>query len=93
MAKNVEFFIATDGNDANPGTKEKPFRSLEAARDAIRRLKKENAENMGFTVFLSGGVYCRESARDMARRGFMLTTAVAQRQQSAMFFTKCTTRS
>jgi hypothetical protein len=35
----VEYFVAPDGNDANPGTKEKPFASLEAARDAIRALK------------------------------------------------------
>ena len=65
MLNNLEFFIATDGNDANPGTKEQPFQSLETARDAIRRLKKENAENVSFTVFLRGGVYCRENAFEL----------------------------
>ncbi len=29
--------MATDGRDTNPGTKEQPLRSLEAARDEIRR--------------------------------------------------------
>ena len=65
MLENVELFVATDGNDTNPGTKEQPFQNLEAARDAIRRLKQENAENVSFTVFLRGGVYCRENAFEL----------------------------
>ena len=35
----VEFFVAPAGNDANPGTRQQPFASLEKARDAIRALK------------------------------------------------------
>jgi hypothetical protein len=35
----VEFFVAPTGHDANPGTREKPFASLEKARDAVRALK------------------------------------------------------
>jgi len=35
----VEFFVAPAGNDSNPGTRQKPFASLEKARDAIRALK------------------------------------------------------
>ncbi|MBM3333250.1 right-handed parallel beta-helix repeat-containing protein [Candidatus Sumerlaeota bacterium] len=35
----AEYFVSPAGNDANPGTKERPFASLEAARDAIRALK------------------------------------------------------
>ena len=35
----VEFFVAPQGDDSNPGTREKPFASLEKARDAIRALK------------------------------------------------------
>ncbi|MCX7012796.1 MAG: hypothetical protein NTW86_09610, partial [Candidatus Sumerlaeota bacterium] len=35
----AEFFVAPEGNDANPGTAGKPFASLEKARDAIRALK------------------------------------------------------
>jgi len=66
MLKNIELYIATDGNNANPGTKEKPFRSLEGARDAIRKLKEEYAKNGGFTVFLRGGVYYRESTFELS---------------------------
>ena len=35
------FFVAPDGNDSNPGTGDKPFRTLERARDAIRGLRQE----------------------------------------------------
>jgi len=32
----MTFYVATDGNDANPGTKAKPFGTIERARDAVR---------------------------------------------------------
>lgn len=35
----VTFHVAPDGNDANPGTRNRPFATLEQARDAIRSLK------------------------------------------------------
>lgn len=46
------FHVAPDGNDAHPGTEARPFRSLEGARDAIRRLK-------GAGGFPAGGVEVR----------------------------------
>ncbi|MBN1422519.1 MAG: right-handed parallel beta-helix repeat-containing protein, partial [Planctomycetes bacterium] len=50
-------FIAPDGNDADPGTRERPLRSLEAARDAIRR---DAARIRGpVTVWIRGGRYER----------------------------------
>jgi len=35
----AEYFVSPTGNDTNPGTEEKPFASLEKARDAIRALQ------------------------------------------------------
>ena len=35
----VEYFVSPAGNDANSGTREVPFASLERARDAVRALK------------------------------------------------------
>ncbi|MGA2617635.1 MAG: right-handed parallel beta-helix repeat-containing protein [Thermoguttaceae bacterium] len=32
----TQFFVSPAGNDANPGTQEKPFASLERTRDAVR---------------------------------------------------------
>jgi len=42
-----EFYVSPAGNDANEGTSEKPFASLEAARDAIRALKQRHGSPGG----------------------------------------------
>src|SRR6266404_9433330 len=56
----AEFCIATDGNDANPGTRAKAFATLERARDAIRELKQKGPlPKNGVTVWLRGGEYFR----------------------------------
>ncbi|MBM4149998.1 MAG: hypothetical protein FJ224_13290, partial [Lentisphaerae bacterium] len=46
----AEFYVAATGDDANPGTRTKPFATLERARDAARQSK-------GSTVFVRGGFY------------------------------------
>ncbi len=58
-ADGAVFHIATDGNDANAGTKSEPFATLERARDAIRTLRQDNpaALREGATVLLRKGVY------------------------------------
>ena len=38
-AKVNAFYIAPDGNDQNDGSINSPFATLEAARDAVRKLK------------------------------------------------------
>ena len=35
----AEFHVAPTGNDANPGTKAKPFATLERARETVRALQ------------------------------------------------------
>jgi hypothetical protein len=51
-------FVATDGNDANPGTQEQPFATLERARDEIRLRKATSTLPAGgTTVEVRGGVY------------------------------------
>lgn len=54
--KETEIFVSPAGNDANAGTKTKPFKSLERARDAVRKIKGDQE----VTVWLNGGVYDRE---------------------------------
>ncbi len=54
-----EFFVSPHGSDKNPGTREKPFQSLERARDALRlkaraKMKPSKEAEM---VWLSGGTY------------------------------------
>jgi hypothetical protein len=53
LLRAAEFFVATDGDDANPGTKQKPFATLEQAREAVRSLQQRD----GATVTVRGGVY------------------------------------
>lgn len=54
----VTYFVAADGDDANPGTKERPFRTLEHARDALRQLKRAGGLPAGGAeVCLRGGDY------------------------------------
>lgn len=53
-------FVATDGNDANPGTESQPFATLERARDEIRLRKAGGPLPAGeIIVELRGGVYER----------------------------------
>src|SRR5690349_21850541 len=63
----TELWVAPNGNDANPGTRSKPFASLEAARNAARRLKPAGhvSGKSGTTIFLRGGDYVRTHALEL----------------------------
>lgn len=52
-APAAEFHVSPTGDDANPGTAARPFRTLEAARDAVRRATPVG----GHTVWLQPGNY------------------------------------
>ena len=52
-ARAADFYVATNGYDVNPGTKAKPFATLERARNAIREMKSRDT----VTVFVRGGLY------------------------------------
>ncbi len=54
---DLTLFVAVDGSDANPGTKDKPLATLEGARDAIRKLRKAGAGPAPLTVYVRGGTY------------------------------------
>lgn len=65
-AAATEFFVAVNGNDSwsgklaepNPERTDGPFSSLQKARDAIRKLKKDSRlPEGGVTVFVRGGTY------------------------------------
>lgn len=51
----VDFYVAVDGSDANPGTVLHPFKSLSHARDIIRRSGKLGKEKI--EVHLRGGIH------------------------------------
>lgn len=59
----VTYFVATDGNDSNPGSIDAPFATIEKARDTIRDLKKtKGLPKGGVTVYLRGGIYARSTS-------------------------------
>jgi len=51
----LELYVAPDGHDTNPGTKDRPFATLTWARDAVRQIKKTSKGPI--TVYLRGGTY------------------------------------
>jgi hypothetical protein len=53
--RGEELYVSPKGADSNPGTKSRPFASLERARDAVRVAK----HDAPITVWLRGGDYPR----------------------------------
>lgn len=54
--EKADFYVAPDGNDANPGTMAKPFATLARARDAVRELNATDKHD-DVLVLLRGGFY------------------------------------
>lgn len=62
----AEFYVALDGDDGNPGTRERPFATLERARQAVRDLKNgAGLPEKGVAVRLRGGLYLRQATLDL----------------------------
>ena len=47
------FYVATNGSDANPGTRGRPFRTFERAREAVQEAGQAKARR----VVVRGGLY------------------------------------
>jgi len=72
-------YVATNGCDDNPGTKAKPFQSLERARNEIRKLKQAGPLPAGgVTVWLGSGVYERTKAFELNAEDSGTETAPVQ---------------
>jgi len=58
-AAAAEFWVAPDGNDANPGTLSQPLASIAAAQRQTREVRRLNqvASNEPVRIILRGGVY------------------------------------
>jgi len=59
-SKEVLFYISINGDDTNPGTKEKPFATLERAKIAVQNSIKNN-RNQNSTIFIANGFYTIEN--------------------------------
>lgn len=54
----AEFFVSPKGDDSNDGSYDKPFATLEAARDAVRKINDDMTGDI--YVFIAGGQYYME---------------------------------
>jgi len=68
-AQTVEFdkivlsvYVAPDGNDANPGTEEQPFKTIQKAQEAIRNTKTDEKGNKE-VIILPGAYFLTEPLR------------------------------
>jgi len=52
----LEYYVAPNGSDDNPGTKDKPYATLEKARDEVRKKLKSGVKK-DINVILRGGHY------------------------------------
>lgn len=80
-AKPPELHVSVTGSDENPGTPDRPFATLERARDAIRQAG--FAGKTPCTVWLHGGIYRRErtftlEAQDSGSREHPITYSSAK---------------
>ena len=65
-APALEFFVSPAGSEANPGTLEQPFATLEQARDAVRQLRLSQPPAAGtVTIWLRGGDHLRTNALEL----------------------------
>ena len=49
------YFVSPMGSDSNEGTEDKPFRTIEKARDMVQMISKDMENNL--VVYLRGGIY------------------------------------
>ncbi len=57
MPGHADFYIAPDGDDANPGSRARPFATLARARDAARQKRKDQPNAGEVAIRLRGGTY------------------------------------
>lgn len=63
-AAMADYYVSTQGKDTNPGTRDKPFATLERARDAIR----DAEQTRPVTVWLRGGVFRRDKPFELTAK-------------------------
>ncbi len=56
-AGRARLYVSPGGSESNPGTRAEPLASMTAARDAIRRRKKDGGLEEPVTVVIAGGTY------------------------------------
>ena len=52
-----DIYVSPTGRDSNPGTKARPFATIERAQEEARKIKSEGMPEGGIAVYLRGGKY------------------------------------
>lgn len=63
--KITEIYVSADGSDANDGSIDAPFETLEKARDTLRAMKNGEIGEKGAVVYIREGVYRRLESFDI----------------------------
>jgi parallel beta-helix repeat protein len=71
----TDFYVSPTGIDSNPGTREKPFATLERARDGARAVHKPGQGKDTIHVWLRGGSYIRTKTLEFGKLDAGTTTA------------------
>lgn len=58
-ATGINYYVAPDGDDNNPGTFEQPFKTVTKARDVVRTV--DSSMDQDINVYLRGGTYAQSS--------------------------------
>jgi hypothetical protein len=67
-AAQADFHISPAGNDAHEGSKDRPFRTLQRAREAVRQqVARDTTRTKPLTVWLAGGTYPREKTFELGK--------------------------
>jgi hypothetical protein len=61
----AQLYVSTAGSDSDPGTRAKPFATLERARDEVRALRQTHRLKGGATIWLRGSDYARTNALEL----------------------------
>ena len=77
-AQAAEWYVSPEGSDAQPGTRQKPFLTLEAARDAARKTGGDK------TIYLRGGRYARTQTLKLEPRDSGVIWRAYDREQPVL---------
>jgi hypothetical protein len=77
------YHVAVNGNDANPGTVDRPFATIEHARDVIRTIRKNMQSSI--EVVIHGGTYSishsiKFDAKDSGQNGYDIIYRAAENE-------------
>jgi parallel beta-helix repeat protein len=63
----ADVYVSPNGDDANPGTEQRPFKTIERARATVRETQKQKPSESPITVWLAEGRYSLERTLSLGK--------------------------